>query len=68
MTSTIVWVIQPGDIEITFDCFTDNIGDSKIVNDMLRYHKLLLLMRLYLMNLSMEQVLPVKMEDYQEIA
>ena len=32
-TSTIVWVIQPGDIEITFNRFTDDTGDSKIVND-----------------------------------
>ena len=32
-TSTIVWVILLGDIEITFDCFTDDIGDIKIVND-----------------------------------
>ena len=32
-TSTIVWVIQPDDIEITFDCFADDIEDSKIVND-----------------------------------
>ena len=32
-TSTIVWVIQPGDIEITFDHFTDDIEDTKIVND-----------------------------------